>query len=162
MLHRAHASWVITLSFVVAFCLAVVPMPIGAAMYRPEWVAMVLIYWVMALPYRMGVGIAWCIGLFVDVLEGSLLGLNAMALCILAYITLSLHQRLRMFSAWQQSAMVLALVGINQLLCHWVQKATSQTTAPNLMFLVAAIASAFVWPWLFLLLRKARRTYRVT
>ena len=52
--------------------------------YRPEWVPMVLIYWVMALPYRIGIGSAWIVGLVLDILEGSILGLNAMALVIIA------------------------------------------------------------------------------
>jgi len=80
---------------------------------------MVLIYWVMALPYRLGIGSAWCAGLLLDILEGSALGLNAISLVILAYVTLSLHQRMRMFTSLQQSGLIFALVGLNLMLCHW-------------------------------------------
>ena len=65
---------------------------------------MVLMYWVMALPYRVGIGSAWVAGIVLDVLEGSVLGLNALGLVVIAYITLSLHQRLRMFSSLRKRA----------------------------------------------------------
>ena len=87
---NAHATWVIVFRCSIAYLLALVPFPEWAMNYRPEWVPMVLIYWVMALPYRIGIGSAWIVGLVLDILEGSILGLNAMALVIIAYVTLSL------------------------------------------------------------------------
>ena len=141
---RAHGIWVILLSFFIAYLLAIVPFPEWAMIYRPEWVPMVLIYWAMALPYRVGIGFAWVVGLLLDVLEGSILGLNAMSLVILAYVTISLHQRMRMFSTLQQSGLVLALVGLNLMLCNWLQIVTAQSVPSNLMFLMAALRSAVI------------------
>ncbi|MEQ8407280.1 MAG: rod shape-determining protein MreD [Gammaproteobacteria bacterium] len=158
---RAHSLWVILLSFFVAYLLAIVPFPDWAMNYRPEWVPMVLIYWVMALPYRVGIGSAWMAGLLLDILEGSTLGLNAMSLVIVAYVTLSLHLRLRMFSYVQQAGLVLALVGLNLMVTHWLQLMTNQTTASSLMFLMAALTSAVIWPSLFQLLRQVRRSFDV-
>ncbi len=122
---------------------------------------MVLIYWVMALPYRIGIGSAWVAGLLMDILEGSILGLNGLSLVIIAYITLSLHLRLRMFSSLQQSGLVLVLVGLNLMMCHWLQIVTGQTVASNLLFLMAALTSAVIWPSLFHLLRQIRRSFLV-
>ncbi len=153
--------WVILLSFFIAYLLAIVPFPDWAMNYRPEWVPMVLIYWVMALPYRVGIGSAWVTGLVLDILEGSTLGLNAMSLVIVAYVTLSLHLRLRMFSYVQQAGLVLALVGLNLMITHWLQLLTNQTAATNLMFLMAALTSAVIWPSLFQLLRQVRRSFDV-
>ena len=161
MEQRANAVWVIVLSLLLAYLLAVVPFPDWAMDYRPEWVAMALIYWAMALPHRVGIGSAWFAGLFIDILEGSLLGLNAMSLAIVVYITLSLHQRLRMFSALQQSAMVLALVGLHMLLVHWIRIGTGQSEPRSLLFLLGALSSAFIWPWIFLALRYLRRAFDV-
>ncbi|NQV70760.1 MAG: rod shape-determining protein MreD [Pseudohongiella sp.] len=158
---RAHGIWVILLSFFIAYLLAIVPFPEWAMIYRPEWVPMVLIYWAMALPYRVGIGFAWVVGLLLDVLEGSILGLNAMSLVILAYVTISLHQRMRMFSTLQQSGLVLALVGLNLMLCNWLQIVTAQSVPSNLMFLMAALSSAVIWPSLFQLLRQVRRGFNV-
>lgn len=158
---RAHSIWVIFLSFFIAYLLAIVPFPDWAMHYRPEWVPMVLIYWVMALPYRVGIGSAWVAGLVLDILEGSTLGINAMALVIIAYVVLSLHLRMRMFSRLQQSGLVLVLLGLNLVLCNWLQIITGQTVPSNLMFLMAALASAVIWPSLFQLLRQTRRSFGV-
>ena len=122
---------------------------------------MVLIYWVMALPYRVGVGWAWVIGIILDVLEGSILGLNAMSLVIIAYITLSLHLRLRMFAMYQQAGLVLVLVGLNLLLSYWLKVVSGQITSANNMFLMAALVSAIIWPSLFQILRHIRRSFEV-
>ena len=129
--------------------------------YRPEWVPMVLIYWIMALPYRVGIGWAWLAGIVLDILEGSTLGLNAMSLVIIAYLTLSLHLRLRMFSSVQQAGMVLVLIGINLLISHWLQLLTGQTVSNNIMFLLATLTSAVIWPSLFQILRHIRRSFDV-
>jgi rod shape-determining protein MreD len=161
MQQRSHSLWIIFVSFFVAYLLAIVPFPQWAMDYRPEWVPMVLIYWVMALPYRVGIGSAWVVGLLLDILEGSVLGLNAAALVIVAYVTLSLHLRMRMFSALQQAGLVLALIGLNLMLTHWLQIVTGQSVTSNLMFLMAALSSAIIWPSLFQLLRHTRRSFDV-
>jgi rod shape-determining protein MreD len=161
MQRKTHATWVIALSLFIGFLLAIVPFPDWAMNYRPEWIPMVLIYWAMALPYRIGIGWAFVVGLLLDILEGSILGVNALALVIIAYITLSLHQRLRMFSTVQQAGLVFALVGLNLMVCHWLLIITDQTVPSNLMFLMAALTSALIWPSLFQLLRHSRRSFDV-
>lgn len=161
MQNRPHAIWVIVLSFFMAYLLAMVPFPDWAMNYRPEWVPMVLIYWVMALPYRVGIGSAWVVGILLDILEGSALGLNGLSLVIIAYVTLSLHQRMRMFSTLQRTGLVFAMVGLNLMLCHWLQIVSGQTVNSNLLFLLAAVSSAVIWPSLFQLLRQIRRSFRV-
>jgi rod shape-determining protein MreD len=161
MQNKPHATWVIFLTFSIAYLLAIVPFPDWAMNYRPEWVPMVLIYWVMALPYRVGIGWAWVVGLLLDILEGSILGVNALSLVILAYVTLSLHQRMRMFTTFQQSGLMLALIGLNVMICNWLQIITDQTVSTNLMFLMASVTSAIIWPSLFQLLRQIRRSFDV-
>ena len=159
-LHKHHGGWVITGTFVLAALFTVFPLPDWLEAYRPEWVAMVVIYWVMALPDRVGLFTAWIAGFFMDVLEGSLLGLNALALALVAYLALSLYQRMRMFTAVQQSSTILILVGIHQLLSFWVLTANNQNTAPNLIFMISALSSAIIWPFIFIGLRYLRRTFR--
>ena len=161
MQQRPHSIWVIFLSFFIAYLLAIVPFPEWAMNYRPEWVPMVMIYWAIALPYRIGIGSAWVVGLVLDVLEGSTLGVNALALVVIAYVALSLHLRMRMFSTLQQSGLVLALVGLNLILCNWLQIVTGQSVTSNLMFLMGAVTSAVIWPSLFQLLRQIRRSFDV-
>ena len=108
----AQGGWVIALSFALAFLFTVLPIPTGLMWARPEWVSLVLIYWVIALPQR-GVMSAFFAGLLLDALEGSMLGQNALALSVVAYLALILYQRLRQFNMMQQAAVVFVLVGIN-------------------------------------------------
>jgi rod shape-determining protein MreD len=159
---RPHGIWFIALTLLIAGMLGVMPLPPWLEVWRPEWIALVLVYWVMALPHRVGLFTAWFVGLFIDVLEGSLLGLNAIVLTLIAYVTLSLYQRLRMFTPLQQSTTILMLVGVTQLLIFWVLTATGQNTPQNLIFVVSAISSALVWPLIFVLLRFGRRALKVT
>ena len=158
---KSNGVWVIVLSFFLAYLLAIVPFPEWAMNYRPEWVPMVLIYWVMALPYRIGIGSAWCAGLILDILKGSVLGLNAIGLVIVAYVTSSIHLRFRMFSSIQQSGLVLVLIGINLFLSHWLEVIAGYTTASDMMFIMGALTSAVLWPALFQLLRQIRRGFDV-
>ena len=59
---EAHGYGVILLTFVAAYVLAVLPLPHWLQWGRPEWVALVLIYWCIALPHRVGMVPAWCWG----------------------------------------------------------------------------------------------------
>lgn len=158
---KSRNLWVVVLSLVFAGVLAIVPLPVWLELWRPDWVTLALFYWVMALPHRVGLISAWCVGLLMDVLEGTLLGLNAMVLIMSAYIALSLYQRLRMFTPLQQSMIILMLIGTNKLFVFWVQTATGQNTANNLSFVLPAVTSAFMWPLVFVCLRFCRRSFSV-
>jgi rod shape-determining protein MreD len=155
---------VIALTFVVAMVLAILPLPdsvpIELGYLRPQWVVLVLIYWVIALPDRGGILAAWSIGLIVDVLLGSLLGQHGVAFILVAYIASSLYQRLRMFSLWQQSMIVFAIVGLNQLINFWIESIVG-IGEWNLWYLLSSVVSALLWPSVFLLLRYCRRQFNV-
>jgi rod shape-determining protein MreD len=153
--------WVIALTFLLAFLLAVMPLPAWLIWARPEWIALVLIYWVVALPQRVGVLVAFVLGVLVDILEGAVMGQNALSLSVVAFLALILYQRVRVFNLWQQGAVVFMLLGINQLLVQWVQNITSQG-AQTLFFLMPALMGALLWPGVFILLRQLRRRYRVS
>lgn len=155
-----HAYWVILGSFFVALVLAILPLPGWLQWGRPEWVALVLIYWVIALPHRVGLLTAVLLGILVDALEGAVLGQNALAMIVVAALALTLYQRLRVYNLWQQSAVVFVLVGIEQMICQWVQTLHG-AGATSLMFLLPALSSALLWPFVLHSLRGARRRYRV-
>lgn len=152
---------VIFLTFVAAYVLAVMPLPHWLQWGRPEWVALVLIYWTIALPHRVGIATGLVLGVGLDVLEGAVLGQNAFALVVVALLSLVLYQRLRVYSLWQQSAVVFILVGINQLICQWVQNLEG-LGARSVLFLLPAFSSALLWPVVLHFLRSLRRTYRVS
>lgn len=157
---RHQGTWVILVSLIVAFMLTLLPLPEWAELYRPEWVAMVLIYWAMAIPDRVGVGVAWVTGLFLDVARGALLGQYALALAVVAYLTQRLYRRIRVYPLWQQALVVLILVALEQMLVLWVKGIVGQ--APQTWgYWWPSLVSMALWPWLFLVLRDVRRRFRV-
>ena len=95
---------------------------------------------------------AWCIGLLGDVLNGTLLGQNALILTLITFLVLTLHQRLRMFPMWQQSMVLMVVFGLAQLLHLWLNALTG-SRPPTLAFVLPALVSALLWPWVCTLLR---------
>lgn len=157
--------WVVIVSFVLAMVLSIVVLPdtvpMAVAYLRPHWVALVLIYWVIALPHRIGLMVAWTLGILLDVLLGSLLGQHALALVVVAYVATSLYQRLRMFAIWQQSLIVFATLGLYQLINFWIDSIASDAQW-SFWFVMPALVSALIWPWMFLALRHVRRVFDVS
>lgn len=136
----------IVLSFIVAGLLAIVPLPEWAIYCRPEWVAIALVYWVVNNPERVGIGVAWMVGIMVDALTGSLFGLHALGLALVAYLALRLRLRLRLFGVFQQASVVLIIIGLYLLLSQWLQFFFDLPRARDMMFLAPALTSALFWP----------------
>lgn len=157
----SHGYWLIVTSFLVAYVLAVLPMPLWLMWARPEWVALILIYWAIALPHRVGILTALALGVMLDALEGAVLGQNAFSLVVVVMLCQTLYQRLRVFSVLQQAGTVFVLIGINQLVCQWVQNLEG-VGGPSLLFLLPALSSALLWPVVLHVLRRLRRQYWVT
>lgn len=144
----------------IAMLLTILPMPEWARPFRPQWVTLVLLYWAIALPHRVGVGSGFLTGILLDVLTGTLLGQHALGLSVVTFIAIQLHQRIRVFPFWQQSLGVLILLVIEHLLALWVTGAT-RGVAPSLIYWAAPPIGALLWPWIFVTLRKVRRHFKV-
>jgi len=89
---------------------------------RPDFVALVLLYWCTHRPYRVGIGIAWMTGMFADVADASLFGQHALAYAALAFGGIALHRRMMMFDLRQQTlqmAPVLLLTYLVYAAVHW-------------------------------------------
>jgi rod shape-determining protein MreD len=80
---------------------------------------------------------------------------------LVAVMIRALHQRFRMYPLWQQALLVLVMVGLYQLLLNWGQSLRG-ASSDSLLFLLPSLVSAFIWPWLFVLLRSIRRALRVS
>ena len=140
---ESNAAVIFTLAF--ASILAVVPLPDWGDAARPAWVPLVFIYWVIAMPHKIGVVSGWITGLFLDVMTGTVLGQNALALSLIAYIAYVLHLRIRVFPIWQQCLAILVLVGLYQLVNIMVMRAV-YITPGTLWYWTSVLVSALVWP----------------
>jgi len=156
---RARVS--IYVSLLIALVLAVMPVPLWAEAFRPDWVGLVLIYWCMAAPESVNVGTGFVVGLVLDVLYGSLLGLHALGKSLVAFLTIKLHLKLRMFPRWQQAVAVCVLLLLNQLLVLWVRGMMGRAPG-SVSYWTPSVVGMVVWPWLFVILRDVRRRFDVT
>lgn len=157
---RPRGEVVIAVSMIVALMLTALPMPDWAALWRPSWVALALIYWCMAVPGRVGIAVGWFLGLLLDVLSGTLLGQHALALSVVAYATNTAHRRVRVLPLWQQGISVFALVFCYQLLLLWVNGIQGVPVMAS-AYWASPLVSTVLWPWVFVVLRDVRRKYRV-
>jgi len=158
---KQQGGIVIILTIIGALLLTELPLPAFIAPYQPEWLILVLIYWAMALPERVGVGIAWFTGLLVDVLRDTLLGQYALVFAITIFITLRLYQRIRNSPLRQQVISIFILMFIHTALVVWI-KALAGANATFTMVLIPAITSSLFWPFIYFVLRNIRRTYHIT
>lgn len=148
------------LTIIGAFMLAIMPLPDWAVEFRPDWVTLVLIYWVMAIPSRIGVTMAWFAGLFLDVSYGTLMGQHAIGMVLVIYVIHMQHQRLRVASLMQQAIVIFFLLLIKQLLTLWVDGMLGRAPG-SLYYFMPTITSALLWPWTYLILRDLRRKFSV-
>jgi rod shape-determining protein MreD len=150
----------IAVTVAVALVLAIVDLPDWAENYRPQWVLMVLAYWAMALPHRVGVIVAWITGLAADVLSGALLGQQALGFAVSIYLVLTMHQRLRVFPLWQQAVAMVIIFLLERAVAFLVYGAVIGRTPPT-TYWIPPLVSGLLWPWMFIFLRDVRRRFRV-
>ncbi|MDH3350345.1 MAG: rod shape-determining protein MreD [Gammaproteobacteria bacterium] len=145
----------VILSIVFALMLMVVPMPDWAAAFRPDWVALTLIYWAMILPRTWSVGSAWIIGMVLDVAQGTILGQHALALCFIVFITIRFHLLMRVFPMQQLAATVFAILALYQFLLFWIN-GVAGVDVPAVGYWGPVITGTLVWPFVLIVLRGIR------
>lgn len=145
---------------VVALMLTIAPAPNWASPFRPDWVALTLIYWAMMAPRTYSVGTAWMVGIVLDVAQGTLLGQHAIALCFVVYITVKFHLQLRVFPASQMSATVFAILAFYQFILFWIN-GVAGVNAPAVTYWGPVITGALIWPLLTLFFSAVRHRARV-
>jgi rod shape-determining protein MreD len=152
---------VIPLTLVVGLILQILPLPSEAQIYRPDWVALILLYWNMALPNRVGLWTAFLTGLLVDVAQGTLLGQHSLALLIIIFINLNFHLQVRVLNLGRQMFYVFSLLLINQFILVWIEGMLQRE--PSIMaYFGAPVTGMAIWPWVFILLRDIRRKAQIS
>lgn len=150
---QASGSGVILLTLLCAAMVDVMPWFHGLEWFRPQWLVLVLIYWVLALPERVGVFWGVAIGLLQDVLLNTPLGQHALALALTCYLTQLAYKRLRHLGLPLQCLMVFFLVGINLWVSYIVQDASGHVWLPPYAMLCLAFASGVAWLLVYTLMR---------
>lgn len=155
-----HNWAAIALTILIGIILALLPLPDWTVWLRPAWVLLILIYWAMALPYRVGVGVAWLVGLVMDLLQGTVLGEHALAFTVVIYFVSRIYIRLRMYPLLQQGLTVLGFVLIYQFVLYCIQGFVGDVPSSPLYWL-SSLTSMLIWPWLYYLMRDCHRWFKV-
>jgi rod shape-determining protein MreD len=111
----------------------------------PDLLALVIAFWCVHQPRRMGLGIAWMLGLVMDAANGTLIGQHALAYVVLAFGAQWLHRRVLWFPLWQQALHVLVLLLASQALML-VARMAAGGTFPGWWFFSGSFVAAFLWP----------------
>lgn len=154
---RRPSPWLaIPLSFFVAFLLVALPLPQVLSYWRPELVTMVLVFWVLNEPGKVGVWTAFLLGLLLDVLMATTFGVYPLMLAVVAYLTRLSYRWVKVFSVWQTGGLVLALVLVS-LIVKRILLGVLGSGPDSVLFWVPALTSALVWPTVMLSLRRFTR-----
>jgi len=105
---------------ILSLAATVAPLPSFLELYRPDFVALTVLWFSLLAPRLLGLSYAWCAGLAVDGFRGVLLGQHALTLTVIAYVASKLRLQIRAFPPLQQSAVILALLWLNEFLLFWI------------------------------------------
>lgn len=156
--HRGGS--VILTTMLISLFLIIMPIPPWAEHFRPPWAGLVLIYWCLATPQRVGVLSGWLLGLTLDALVGTTLGENALILAVIAYLFQQFHNRFRVFPLWQQAVVLIPVFLLGRIISFWIRSSFGQMP-PTLLFWASPFIGALIWPWVYILLRDVRRRFSV-
>lgn len=134
-------------TLLLALCLQVMPLADGWQIWRPDWLGLLLIYWCMKAPHRVGVFHGFAMGILLDLIESAPLGQNALILSLLAFLCALVYPRFRAYSLVQQAFLILVLLGMVQLVEQWLRTLLGPFSI-HLSFLLPSLIGALLWPWL--------------
>lgn len=132
--------------------------PLGRVVWLPDLLALVIVFWGVHQPSRIGIGAAFIFGMLMDVHQGSLLGQHSLSYIALSFVAITVHRRLLWYPVVSQALQILPLF----LLSHVIELAVrivSGGVFPGWGLLIAPLIEAALWPLASLvLLAPQRRT----
>ncbi len=155
LLRPARVSY-IALTVLAAALVNLLPTPELIMRVKPDFIALVVIYWTIFHPYRVGFTSAWLLGLFMDVANGSLFGEHALAYTLMLYLAGVFHRRIIMFPLLYQIVHVLVILVLTQVVTLIVRM-VGGNDFPGLFYFLPSVTGAAIWPLLTTLLRAPLR-----
>ena len=142
---RPARPWFVLLTLVLALVANLLPLSGAALALRPDFLALVLLFWCIQQPRLVGVGVAWCVGLVMDVGDATLFGQHALAYAVLAYAAEYFRRRVLRFPLWQQAAQVAVLLTLCAGLVVLV-RVVGGAPLPRWTYAVPPLSGALLWP----------------
>ena len=156
---RPANPWFVVLTLALALVANTLPTSGVALALKPDFVALALLYWCIQAPRYVGVGVAWTVGLVMDVVDATLFGQHALAYAVLAYGAEFFRRRVLRFPLWQQAVQVAALL----MACAGLVLAVRMTGGaplPRWTYVVPPVVGALLWPALTVVLQWPQRPAR--
>ena len=151
-----QAIFVPAFSLLLALLLSVLPLPQGIESFRPDWVAIVLLYWSLMSPERFGLLTALFMGLMLDTLTGSLLGQHSLALLVIVYLSQRFHLRIRVFPASQLVLTIVGLLAVYEFILFWIDGVAGRTV-PIIERWAPIVTGAVLWFLLLVVFERRRQ-----
>ncbi len=149
----------ILLSTAIALLLTIVPMPHMLNMGRPDWLLLIVIYWSLNAAMVTGLTYAWCCGLLLDALVGTLIGQHALAFVLIATLAQHFQFRIRVFPVLHQAIIVLLLIVVYKFMLFWIDGIVGTAFSSWLRWVPAMIGALF-WPVIVAVLDTSTRNIR--
>lgn len=150
----------VSISVFVALVLTVVQLPAFLFYFWPDWIAIVVAYWSLRTPTRVGPFVAFVIGTLLEVLFVRKFGVLGLGLATLAFLVNSASQQLQALSVWQQMISIGFFIAIFKLLTGWLSGMVSEfTITPEYWYSITG--SVLIWPFATILLEELRRALRI-
>lgn len=157
----AHNRWVIILMLLLGILLQILPMTASFGLIKPNWLLLILVYWVIALPHRVSIGTAFILGIIIDLFSGAMLGVHVFAFCVVAYLATFKFQLIRNLALWQQSLVIIFLSMCYDLCLFILEIIINHSITLTPAIFLSEVMNGVIWLFIFLLLRYVRRRFRV-
>jgi rod shape-determining protein MreD len=144
------------IAFTLLVALVVGLLPLGRMPGAPDMLAVVLVFWNVHQPRRVGIGVAFIFGLLMDVNDGALLGQHALAYTLLSYIAITIHRRLLWFGMAEQALQILPLFFAAHAVALLVRLLAGDMF-PGALVLLAPLLEGLLWPLVTALLLAPQR-----
>ncbi len=144
-------SWFITLSLIIGLLLNLLPIQGYLLILRPDFVALVLLFWGAYQPERVGISIAFIMGLLMDVVNSSMFGQHALAYSIMIFIALLLRRRIHIFGLLKQIPQIGILLLFTQSIIL-LTELLRRSDFPGWDYFLASLTGMLLWPIISILL----------
>lgn len=151
---------VIYTTFLLGLIGAIYPLPIFLNAFRPDWMVLIIFYWVLALPHRVSVMHGFVLGFLLDILLGSTLGMHALLFSLLAYFVSIGYQRIRYFTLVQTTLLVGLFILLTKFALYWLASSLQEIVLHKHYFW-SIFTSMLIWPWFFFFMRFIRQRFKV-
>lgn len=145
----------LVMMLIIAMLLSMLRLPEAIEPARPYWLAIVLIYWTLESQELISIGLAFVLGIMLDILSGSLMGMHGLSLVVIVYLVQRFRARLRFFPPWQQALAIFVLLVNDQIIRLWVSTLLGEPV-PTWHYWLSPLVGMLLWPWIFLLLDRIR------